>query len=32
MNKLKVTINGTGFAGDYTAQVYSLIPLYRPGR
>ncbi len=26
MNKLKVTINGTGFAGDYTAQVYSLIP------
>jgi len=26
MNKLKVTINGTGFAGDYTAQVYGMIP------
>ena len=26
MHKLKVTINGTGFAGDYTAQVYGLIP------
>ncbi|WP_166831650.1 Gfo/Idh/MocA family protein [Thalassoroseus pseudoceratinae] len=24
--KLKVTINGTGFAGDYTARVYSMIP------
>jgi len=23
---LKVTINGTGFAGDYTARTYSLIP------
>ena len=23
---LKITINGTGFAGDYTAQVYGLIP------
>jgi predicted dehydrogenase len=23
---LKVTINGTGFAGDYTAQVYGMIP------
>jgi hypothetical protein len=26
MNELKVTINGTGFAGTYTAQVYGLIP------
>ncbi|MEE2753153.1 MAG: Gfo/Idh/MocA family oxidoreductase [Candidatus Latescibacterota bacterium] len=26
MDKLKVTINGTGFAGDYTAQVYGMIP------
>ena len=25
-NSLKVTINGTGFAGDYTAQVYGMIP------
>ena len=23
---LKITINGTGFAGDYTAQVYGMIP------
>ena len=23
---LKVTINGTGFAGDYTARTYGLIP------
>jgi hypothetical protein len=23
---LKVTINGTGFAGDYTARVYGQIP------
>jgi len=23
---LKVTINGTGFAGDYTARVYGMIP------
>jgi predicted dehydrogenase len=23
---VKVTINGTGFAGDYTAQVYGMIP------
>lgn len=26
MKQLKVTINGTGFAGDYTAQVYGMIP------
>jgi predicted dehydrogenase len=26
MEKLRVTINGTGFAGDYTAQVYGMIP------
>lgn len=26
MTELKVTINGTGFAGDYTAQTYGLIP------
>jgi predicted dehydrogenase len=26
MNELKVTINGTGFAGTYTAEVYGLIP------
>lgn len=25
-NALKVTINGTGFAGTYTAQVYGMIP------
>jgi len=24
--KLKVTINGTGFAGDYTARCYGMIP------
>lgn len=23
---LKITLNGTGFAGDYTARVYALIP------
>ena len=23
---VKVTINGTGFAGDYTTQVYGMIP------
>ena len=26
MQELKVTINGTGFAGDYTARTYGLIP------
>jgi predicted dehydrogenase len=26
MRELKVTINGTGFAGDYTARTYGLIP------
>lgn len=26
MKELKVTINGTGFAGDYTARTYGLIP------
>lgn len=26
MKTLKVTINGTGFAGDYTARVYGMIP------
>lgn len=26
MNELKITINGTGFAGTYTAEVYGLIP------
>ncbi|NKB70293.1 MAG: hypothetical protein GKR89_24750 [Candidatus Latescibacteria bacterium] len=26
MEKLKVAINGTGFAGDYTARTYSMIP------
>ena len=25
-NSLKITINGTGFAGDYTARVYGMIP------
>ncbi len=25
-NDLKVTINGTGFAGDYTARTYGMIP------
>lgn len=24
--KIRVTINGTGFAGDYTARVYGMIP------
>lgn len=24
--KIRVTINGTGFAGDYTARVYKMIP------
>ncbi|MBI5091332.1 MAG: Gfo/Idh/MocA family oxidoreductase [Candidatus Hydrogenedentes bacterium] len=24
--QLKITINGTGFAGDYTARVYGMIP------
>jgi predicted dehydrogenase len=26
MKKITVTINGTGFAGDYTTQVYGMIP------
>lgn len=26
MRNIKVTINGTGFAGDYTARVYGMIP------
>ena len=26
MKTVKVTINGTGFAGDFTAQVYGMIP------
>ena len=26
MRTLKVTLNGTGFAGDYTARVYGMIP------
>ncbi len=26
MKKLKITINGTGFAGDYTARTYGMIP------
>ena len=24
--EIKVTVNGTGFAADYSAQVYGLIP------
>ena len=26
MKKLKITLNGTGFAGDYTARTYGMIP------
>lgn len=26
MRNLKITINGTGFAGDYTTRVYGMIP------
>lgn len=26
MQQIKVTINGTGFAGDYTARTYGMIP------
>ena len=24
--RVRITINGTGFAGDYTARVYGMIP------